>query len=135
MSIYTEIVIHCAIDTDISLSDLENIRAWLGLSNKEEMKPLPLYFDVFGETSHYRPGASQRSLVFETDQWYLTLRASIKNYDASIQIFLKQLAASSLDRGFVGYIRHEFEENPTLVFFLEGKVYLRQMSLYHDVEV
>jgi len=136
MSVYTEIVISCQLNVDTPSVVLDDIKQWLGLSADDiDLSKRQWFYDTFNIASYPQPGTIYRSLESGLNGYFLTLRSKIKNYDHDIEKFLIQLAPYNNISGFVGYVRNEFDEYPSLVFFRDKKVFYKKITAYIEIEV
>ncbi len=133
LSVYTDIVISCDLKPDTSEAAIEEFRYWLGLADPNTRDQSKLYYGTFDEYSHSHPGALQRALEADAHGYTLSLRAKIKNYDRQIEKFLAVVALHSVNTGFVGYMRHEIDEDPTLIYFQDNGVSYRKIKQYAEV--
>lgn len=138
MSIYSEILLRCSLRADIPETVLQELKYWLGLEKLEKIDASTWYYGTFGildEGVHYLSGASHRTIErhFDDADYALTLFANDKYYDKQIEKFLLRVVEFSPNDGFVGYTKMEIEDNPTLIFFHDGKVIYRKLETYVDV--
>lgn len=51
-----------------------------------------------------------------TDDWHLSIRSNLKNYDNEIELFLNWISPYVVTNGFIGYMRHEEWIDPYLIY-------------------
>ena len=74
--------------------------------------------------SYYFAGSTSSKMVFDdiSKTWKINIRANLKNYDSEIVKFLDWLEPHIETKGFIGYMRHETQEDPTLIYNGNGKI-------------
>src|SRR5258707_6057558 len=137
MGIFTEIVMSCSMKLDTSAEVLRDIALWCGEIPLDPQGPQLWFYGTFKyENSTSFPGGRYYSLTDCEDGSTVcfSLRANRKNYSREMEEFLAWLAPHSATEGFVGYIHYELEENPKLIFFGDGKAFLREITTYNQSE-
>ena len=68
--------------------------------------------------SYYFDGSTNSKMVFDdiSKTWKINIRANLKNYDSEIEEFLDWLEPYIGTEGFIGYMRYEEWEDPTLIY-------------------
>ena len=68
--------------------------------------------------SYYFDGSTNSKMVFDdiSKTWKINIRANLKNYDSEIEEFLDWLEPYIGTDGFIGYMRYEEWEDPTLIY-------------------
>lgn len=61
-------------------------------------------------------------LYEDSSMYYLNVRCNLKNYSSEIELFLDWLSPYIKTEGFLGYMRYEEDENPTLIYLEEGHI-------------
>lgn len=69
--------------------------------------------------SYYFDGDTHSSFDYDniSNDYGLTVRCNLKNYDDEIQKFLDWVIQNSDTQGFVGYTRYETADSPSLIYF------------------
>ena len=75
------------------------------------------YFDHVADSALYGS--------FYSEDYYLNVRCDLKNYGDEIENFLDWIHQFTITRGFIGYMRFEREEEPTLIYFTDNGVKYR----------
>lgn len=65
------------------------------------------------------------------DLWSLSIRSNLKNYNLEIELFLNWLEPYVKTRGFVGYMRYEEFDDPTLIY-IDDCVRLFNIDVTYD---
>lgn len=75
------------------------------------------YFDSQTDSKLYRDD------LYEDDPMYfLNVRCNLKNYNDEIELFLDWLCPYIMTESFLGYMRYEEAESPTLIYKENGKI-------------
>lgn len=101
-------------DKDIQIEHplFDNERRW-----RYMLKCDSYYFDSQADSKLYRDD------LYEDDPMYfLNVRCNLKNYDDEIELFLDWLCPYIITEGFLGYMRCEEDESPTLIYKENGKI-------------
>lgn len=71
--------------------------------------------------SYYFDARTDSSMVFDDidKKYHLNVRSNLKNYDSEIEKFLDFLEPYIDTFGFIGYMRYEEDEDPTLIYHTE----------------
>lgn len=86
--------------------------------------------------SYYFSGSQSLIWKFDkiADAWFLTVRSNLKNYCNEIELFLKFIAPWIAESEyFIGYMRYEVFEHPTLLYARNGAIITRQVAEYEGV--
>lgn len=69
------------------------------------------------------------ALDYEHDGYNLSVYSSFKNYDDEIAKFLDFIRPWIETDGFIGYMRYEDHDDPTLIYndFYEGHIYYKNV--------
>ena len=72
-------------------------------------------------SSYYFDGQTDSKLIRDDlfdgrPDYYLNVRCSIKNYNQEFQLFLDWLEPYIDTHGFLGYMRYEEDDDPTLIY-------------------
>ena len=125
MGMYTELQLNCELD-DVDYGILfalgehgknvgfENV--WCGM--------------LQGSSAYFSYNAHSE---YEIDRWgntYLTIKCNIKNYKNELQEFLSYLHSSikAVDGDFLGFIRYEEDQLPTLLIYREDKIEYKDVN-------
>jgi len=75
--------------------------------------------------SYYFDGFTHSDIKYDhiSRQYQMTIRCNLKNYDSEIEHFLDWVRPYCESEGFVGYMRYEEDDHPTLIYFYEGVEY------------
>lgn len=130
---YTELVLN------VSLRDLpkdveETLDAMMACELPKVCPDHPLFKTdrasyMLRTASHYFiPESTSAFIKLEyTSSKYLSVRTDLKNYGSEIELFCDWLAPYA-DDGFAGYQRYEESDDPTLLYFENGKVIRRSVG-------
>lgn len=146
MGMYTEL--NVSMNLKLDRNTLEILRVMLGereMGEDIKLPDAPLFstyaqrwdFMLMSE-SFYFDHTTSSSLVnrktwAEEDDMERTLnvRCDLKNYEDEIELFLEWIYPYATTRGFIGYMRYEEEENPTLIYFTDkGVKYVPVRNMY-----
>lgn len=58
----------------------------------------------------------------------INVRCDLKNYSDEIENFLDWIYQYSKTRGFIGYMRYEYDEDPTLIYFTDSGVEYKEVN-------
>ena len=64
----------------------------------------------------------------DTSQCVLNVRCDLKNYNDEIENFLDWIYQYSMTKGFIGYMRYEEDEDPTLIYFTDRGVEYKRVN-------
>ena len=89
--------------------------------------------------SYYFPGQPDSKLVRDdlyenSPMYFLNVRCNLKNYQDEIELFLKWLRPYMITQGFIGYMRYEESETPTLIYNENGKIVFEPAYRKSDTE-
>lgn len=132
MGMYTELVMACELKENISEEVIETLRYMVGDSDYLATVPVHALFNtdrwkaMLRCDSYYFDGDTNSTLRYDDigKSYVLTIRCNLKNYCGEIEKFLDWIIQYSYTCGFVGYTRYEESENPTLIYFNDGKLEL-----------
>lgn len=89
--------------------------------------------------SAYFPGETHSCLQYNMCYYSLTIRSCIKNYDSEIELFLDWIKPYIITNGFLGYMRCEELNDPTLIYCdaYDHRIYLKKVAnkLTEEVEI
>lgn len=128
MGMYTEVYVNVDLKEDIPqkvfsvLDNVVNYRNSEGYPGRWAM--------LFGDGSYYTPLTSVNNLTYDgiREGWSLLGKGDIKNYKGEIEAFFEFIAPWVYDEGFIGYIRYEEDDLPTVVSVEKGKVIYRDVG-------
>ena len=74
--------------------------------------------------SAYFDGITDSKMEFDNIDgcYHLNVRSSLKNYGNEIENFIDYISPYIETDGFIGYIRYEESEHPTLIYCNNGKI-------------
>ena len=80
--------------------------------------------------SYYFDGETDTKLIYDhiLDGYILNVRCNLKNYDREIELFLEWIAPHVHTNGFVGYMRYEDDEDPTLIYIEYDEVIFKKIN-------
>lgn len=133
MGMYTELVMACELKSNVPEDVIGTLKYMVGDSEYLATVPIHNLFEtdrwkwMLRSNSYYFDGDTHSTFRYDdiAKAYYLTVRCNLKNYCDEIYEFLNWIVQYSYTDGFVGYSRYEEAENPTLIYFNEGKVELR----------
>lgn len=136
MGMYTEFNAALCFKKNTPSSVIEIIECLLG--DKEWPEKLPEH-DFFKSSrfrmvltcdSYYFPSISDSKMEQDRidHRYHLNIRCNLKNYDDEIEKFLDFISTHIETEGFLGYMRHEEFENPTLIYCEDGKIRFRYVG-------
>lgn len=121
MGMYTELVLGLELDHDGAT--IQKLKYMLDNTTYDVQIDDPFFKAPRWEymlccDSYYFDGQTDSKLIYDNvvDTHYLNVRCNLKNYDNEIELFLKWLAPHIVTNGFLGYMRYEEDENPTLIY-------------------
>lgn len=129
MGMYTELAIGVRFKEDAPDTVIAAIQSMVDGGSVEGLDHA-----LFGKPRHrmmLRSGGSyyfdaQPCLVWRHDDiarsWFLTLWTNIKNYEGEWEAFLDFIAPHIDDQGYVGHMRYEEEDHPTLLYAEAGEI-------------
>lgn len=133
MGMYTELVLSARIDLSDKgfLSDLDYMVEGNDDPFSYQNKTQHILFRVSNRwhymlrcDSFYFNGTTHSEIFKHEDSfapaWYLTVRCNLKNYESEIEAFLDWLAPHISETGFLGYLRYEEDDDPTLIYLERG---------------
>ena len=142
MGMYTELNI--AVRLKLSDNALKVLEFMTGQSENEDFEqPFhPLFYSGTDRwkymlycDSAYFPHTANSSLVADrygaeedTLERVLNVRCDLKNYNDEIENFLDWIYPYSETGGFIGYMRYEEDEDPTLIYFTNCGVKFRRVN-------
>lgn len=62
------------------------------------------------------------------ERYHLNVRSNLKNYSGEIEKFLDFISSHIETDGFIGYMRYEESENPTLIYNDDGKIIYKEIQ-------
>lgn len=140
MGMYTELVLNVGLGNDIPPSVVGILKFMTGQST---VTPIvnddPLFrtdrweWMLQSASLYFVPQAQSRLIEKLENTYHLSIRCDLKNYSGEIEAFLDWIAPHVENFGdpiFGGYTRYEEDENPTLVYFVGGKVEYHETGRY-----
>ena len=127
---YTELVLNSRF-IDNTPKDVIEALQWMLEANPEDEKPLiehPLFelirakFMLRMGSFYFVPEHSSKMISgFDDGKFtHLSIRCDLKNYENEIETFLDWICPY-LDDEFLGYMRYEEDDDPTLIYQVDGK--------------
>jgi len=138
MGMYTEIFVNVDLKKGVPEDVLGTLRVMTGEGafDEENWEYPSLWTMLFSDCSYYTPRTSCAELKWDEIAGCHSLigKGDIKNYGGEIQAFFEwiapHVAAYKDERTFIGYMRYEEAEVPTLVF-LDGRNTLVYETVTH----
>lgn len=138
MGMYTHLVLNANLKKD---TPNEVIGTLLYLSDQTGVCPIVENHPLYG-TERIRMVMCGDSCSFDGDthyefhfdeiqeEWALTINSNIKNYDEEYQKFLDYIQPYITDdwRKFLGFIHHEEDENPTLIYNTKNGIEYKEVK-------
>lgn len=87
--------------------------------------------------SFYFDGHTDSSLQYKDfiDTYYLNVRCNLKNYSNEIEHFLNFIQPYLDTEGFLGYMRYEEDDDPTLIYNTEDGIKLFHANIdYYEIK-
>lgn len=132
MGMYTELVLNLTIKSDAPPEALAVLRQLANGDDEPKKLPdhpffkCPRWSMVMQCSSHYFVPFSLSKLhsTSYTDDYYLSTRSDLKNYDDEIDLFVDWLRPyiDGLAGDFIGYKRYEEDLNPTLAYLSDDGI-------------
>lgn len=124
MGMYTELNIGVAFKEDTPENIIDILKYMLNYENDEpETTDHPLFKTprwsfMLRCDSYYFDGHTDSSMIYNdiSNQWYLNVRSNLKNYDGEIELFLHFIQPYLETTDFLGYMRYEEYDDPTLIY-------------------
>lgn len=144
MGMYTELNIATEIVNDPDL--IHDLRVMLGdikggiiLKDNDLFTKTTRWKFMLSSGSYYFPGQPDSKLVRDdlyenAPMYFLNVRCNLKNYENEIELFLKWLQPYMLTYGFVGYMRYEEDNTPTLIYNENEKIVFEPAYRKSDTE-
>lgn len=136
MGMYTELVLGFQLKPDTPEPIIKILKFMVGdIEDRNEIETTdhPLFetgrWDImFQCNSFFFPGYFGGDLKYDYG-WYLSVYSNFKNYDDEIAKFLDFIQPWVETDGFIGYMRYEEHDDPTLIYndFYEGRMYSKQV--------
>ena len=126
MGMYTELQINCRLKREDDL-----IRFLLGQKDDIENAPEWARCGMFNGFSAYFDYESKSEMVTNGyDETYLNTRFNIKNYRGQLESFIEYLhpLIEAYKGDFIGFMRYEEEEYPTLLMYGESKIVFKEVE-------
>ena len=130
MGMYTEINLGLCFKKN-TLDEIINT-IWCLLGEKEWGKEFPnhnffkcdRFKMVLGCDSAYFDGITDSKMEFNNIDgcYHLNVRSNLKNYGNEIENFIDYISPYIETDGFIGYMRYEECDNPTLIYCNNGKI-------------
>jgi len=123
---YTEFVFAAELKEDLSqeivavLEYLTRKRVDVPQTPEHEFFRCERWRSILRSDSYYFPGKTHSSFDWDdiVDQYFLTVRSSLKNHDSEIEKFVAWITPylAETEGTFLGHKRHELATIPTLIF-------------------
>lgn len=133
MGMYTELVLGIEIEDNDKI--IQTLRYMLGETEYQPVDDHELFktdrWDYMLKCdSYYFDGQTDSKLYMDdlyedNPKFYLNVRCNLKNYGNGINKFLDWLNPYIKTFGFLGYLRYEEDENPTLIYKTEKGIEYR----------
>lgn len=133
MGMYTELVLGIEIEDNDKI--IQTLRYMLGETEYQPVDDHELFrtdrWDYMLKCdSYYFDGQTDSKLYMDdlyedNPKFYLNVRCNLKNYDNEINKFLDWLNPYIKTFGFLGYLRYEENEDPTLIYKTEKGIEYR----------
>lgn len=137
MGMYTELVLGLELDNDEAT--IQKLKYMLDNTTDDVMIDDPFFKTprwtyMLCCDSYYFDGQTDSKLVYDiiAGTHFLNVRCNLKNYDNEIELFLKWLAPHIKTDGFLGYMRYEEDENPTLIYNTADGIILYEIPEVED---
>lgn len=137
MGMYTELVLGVELEKDEKVLDI--LRYMLSDSDVcPECPKHPLFETDRWQImltcgSYYFDGHTDSSLLIDNiGVCMLNVRCNLKNYCGEIDKFLNWLAPYIRSHGFIGYTRHEEDDDPLLIYNENGKIIYRWAETWKE---
>lgn len=140
MGMYTELNLAVQFKQDSPKSFISSI-SYMAQDSEgvERMIDFPTEHALFGTGSWdwmLRGGSyyfdAKPNLIWKFDEitntWFLTFVANIKNYSKEWQRFLEYIEPHIGTKGYIGTYRYEEDEDPTLLYNIDGKIVWQNIS-------
>ena len=140
MGDYTELVLACELSKETPETFITLIK-WCIDGDQSLRQHISIeeqgFRGVLYSDSAYFPYKAHSTLnyVSRSNAYQLSVRANMKNYDNFIYFFIVAISVHAITDGFVGYERSEYSDDPNLIYFQEGKVYLAMPPSYTKQEL
>lgn len=133
MGMYTELVLGIEIEDNDKI--IQTLRYMLGETEYQPVDDHELFktgrWDYMLKCdSYYFDGQTDSKLYMDdlyedNPKFYLNVRCNLKNYNSEINKFLDWLNPYIKTFGFLGYLRYEEDEDPTLIYKTEKGIEYR----------
>lgn len=121
MGMYTELVL--GLELDNNEATIQKLKYMLDITTYDVPIDDPFFKTPRWEymlycDSYYFAGQTDSKLIYDNmvNTHYLNVRCNLKNYNNEIELFLQWLAPHIVTNGFLGYMRYEEDDNPTLIY-------------------
>lgn len=126
MGMYTEFHFNSELKTDTPQQIIDLLNSMINFDKRCKILPNhPLFktarwFSMLVSASYYFDACTNTTLQFDeiSDAYFLCIRCNLKNYDNEIQKFVDWISPylKKEEKEFLGFMRQETEETPTLIF-------------------
>ena len=120
MGMYTQLVLGVEVEDDPKV--IRTLKYMLGKEDflvdkwDHELFQTTRWKSMLKMDSAYFDGFTDSDLVHDYCSSHLNVRCNLKNYDGEIGKFLNWLSPYIKTYGFLGYLRYEEDEDPTLIY-------------------
>ena len=122
MGMYTHLVLNVTFEEDTPQEVIDTIRYMVGDTDVEPSKQNHKLFECdrwafcLRCDSAYFMGCTSTSFENKFGTWYLTVNSNCKNYSSEYQRFLDYIRPYIAYKEFLGFIRYEEYDHPTLIY-------------------
>lgn len=110
--------------------------------NKPQLPDHPLFKTdrwtfMLNSESYYFDGHTDSSIQYDDicDSYFLNVRCNLKNYKREIEHFLNFIQPYLYTDGFLGYMRYEEEDDPTLIYNEKSRIKLFKADIdYYGIK-
>lgn len=137
MGMHTEINVCFDLFKDISKEVVDVLRCIIEEDEAPDILPNHEFFNADRWTaiacgySYYFDGSTNSKMVYDSisETWKINIRANLRNNDSEIQKFLDWLSPCISTIGFIGYMRYEEDDNPTLIYIEDNKPVFKNVDV------
>lgn len=134
MGMYTELVLGMELLPDETV--IKKLKFMLDDSKEDVKIDNPLFTNntrweyMLVSDSYYFDGQTDSKLYYDNnlyEKYFLNVRCNFKNYDHEIKLFLEWLCPYIKTDGFLGYMRYEEWNAPSLIYKIKGEIYYQHV--------